>query len=115
MDEQTYLKRYYTKEEEFLDHYHNSGFAASQVVPEWTPNPEASDSSRQNTEYFRKSGQLSSLTFDGAAVRYNADGFAYVDISLTSSVRSVTVRVAGRGIGVKGTVIQDTATNTDNR
>lgn len=89
-----YLKRYFTKEEEFLDEFGMSVGAAIKLLgDEWKPDFHCNDATRQNRAYFLKTGQLNHLVFDGASVHHNEKGFSSVQIVLKSSTRLVNVRV----------------------
>lgn len=89
-----YMKRYYMKEEEFLDEFHMSAYTASSLLGgEWRPDPSCNDSTRQQREYFRSTGDLRRLVFDGAAVYHDEHGFSHVQIVLKSSERVVNIRV----------------------
>ncbi|HHT9151743.1 MAG: hypothetical protein HY607_06045 [Planctomycetes bacterium] len=88
------MKKYYQNEEEFLDEFSD---VATQVVRclnnEWKPDYCCDDGTRKNREYFCSTGELYSLTFDGAAVYHDQNGFSSVQIILKSSKRTVTVLV----------------------
>lgn len=88
-------KRYYTKEEEFLDEWYNqASLAAQHLSREWAPNSSCDDNLRQTRSYFLKAGEQSDLAFDGAAVNIGRDGlFSSVVIILKSSRRIVNVKV----------------------
>jgi hypothetical protein len=87
-------KRYYTKEEEFLDEFHMVAYAAAELMGEdWHPAPSCNDNMRKQTKYFLSTGELTSLVFDSAAVYHDDSGFSSAQITLKSSKRLVTVRV----------------------
>lgn len=89
-----YLKRYYTKEEEFLDEFSMSVGAVLRLLgDDWQPDSECNDATRQNREYFLRTGELSHLVFDGASVHHDERGFSSMQIVLKSSKRLVNVRV----------------------
>ena len=88
------LKRHYIKEEEFLDDFPGAGSAVSQAVDgEYEPNYDCNDQTRDNIKYFMKSGELSSLTFDGASIYHEEGCFSSAQVVLKSSNRVVTVRI----------------------
>ncbi len=89
-----YMKRYYTKEEEFLDQFHMVAYTAADLMgDDWHPAPSCNDSMRKQTAYFLSTGELTSLVFDGAAVYHDENGFSSAQVFLKSSNRVVTVRV----------------------
>lgn len=88
------MKKYYLKEEEFLDEFAGVAEEAAKILNnEWKPNYYCNDGVRKNIEYFISTNQLSSLTYDGAAVYHEQGRFSSVQIVLKSSTRIVTVRV----------------------
>lgn len=88
------LKRHYIKEEEFLGDFAGAGPAVSQAVDgDYEPNYDCNDQTRANIEYFLKSGELSSLAFDGASIYHEAGCFSSAQVVLKSSKRVVTVRI----------------------
>ena len=88
------MKRYYRKEEEFLDEFQGIGCAAARLLGnEWEPNFHCDDDVRRNQEYLRSSRELSGLVFDGAAVYHDQRGFSSAQIVLKSCDRIVTVAV----------------------
>ncbi len=88
------MKKYYQKEEEFLDEFSDIAIEAAKILnDEWQPNYDCDDGARKNRDYFFSTGELYSLTFDGAAVYHDRNGFSSVQIVLKSSKRTVTVRV----------------------
>ena len=89
-----YMKRYYTREEDFLDKFGMSIGAALKVLgDEWQPDWHCDDDARHNREYFLKTGKLSQLVFDGAAVYHDENGCSLIHLCLKSSKRIVTVRL----------------------
>ena len=89
-----HLKRYYNKEEEFLEEFYNvASVAASFLNGEWSPKNDCNDDIRQQQKYFLSTGELSQLVFDSAAVHHDAGGFFSVQIVLRSYNRVVTVQV----------------------
>jgi hypothetical protein len=87
--------RYYTREEEFLDHFHMVAWEAQKLLGEdWHPESNCDDKIRKSREYFLKTGQLNGLVFDGAAIYHSSDGFfSSAQIILKSSTRVVNLRV----------------------
>jgi hypothetical protein len=93
-----YWKRYYAREEEFLDEFNMRVGAALKILgDDWRPDWQCDDGVRRNREYFLKSGELSQLVFDGASVYHDEDGFSSTQIVLKSSKRLVNVRVSRMG------------------
>ena len=93
-----YMKRYYTKEEDFLDEFGTLvGAALSVLGDEWQPDSQCDDDTRHNQEYFLKTGELTNLVFDGAAVFHDENGFSSTQIVLKSSKRLVNIRVKRAG------------------
>ena len=89
-----FMKKYYLKEEEFLDEFSDVAIEAAKVLNnEWEPDYNCDDDTRKNREYFSSTDQLYSLTYDGAAVYHDQGRFSSVQITLKSSTRIVTVRV----------------------
>ena len=89
-----YMKKYYTREEEFLDEFPSVTQAVTDLLKdEWEPNYECNDKTRRNRDYFLSTGGLHSLVFDGAAVYHDQKFFSSAQISLKSSKRIVTVHV----------------------
>jgi len=88
------MKEYYQNEEEFLDEFSDFAREAAKLLnDEWQPNAACTDRARKNRDYFFSRGELYSLTFYGAAVYHDKNGFSSVQIVLKSSTRTVTVRV----------------------
>jgi hypothetical protein len=82
------MKRFYTKEEEFLDEFGMLVGAALRVLgDDWRPDFHCDDDTRRNRKYFLKTGELSQLLFDGAAVYHDENGFSSTQIVLKSSKR----------------------------
>lgn len=103
-----HMKRYYQKEEEFLDEFPSvAGAAANLLKDEWEPDYECDDETRRKRDYFFKSKELYSLTFEGAAVYYDQKGFSSAQIVLRSSKRSVTVRVVKNNSDFEAKIIVD--------
>lgn len=93
-----FLKRYYLKEEEFLDEFYNvAGVAARLLDGEWSPKYDCNDAVRSNQEYFRETGYLNVLVFESAAVYHDSGGFHSVQIIFGSSTRVVNVAVTRAG------------------
>jgi hypothetical protein len=89
-----YMKRYYKREEEFLDEFPSVTRAVTDLLKdEWEPNYDCNDKARSNRDYFLSTGELHSLTFDGATVYEDQNVFSSAQIILKSSKRIVTVRV----------------------
>ena len=89
-----FMKRYYSKEEEFLDEFHMVAYEAAHLMgDDWHPAPSCNDNMRKQTKYFLSTGELVNLVFDGAAVYHDENGFSSAQITLKSSKRVVTVRV----------------------
>lgn len=89
-----YLKRIYSKEEEFLEEFHGVASEAARLLGgDWVPNPACSDKARHNRDDFLQRGELDMLTFDFAAVYHDENGFSSVQITLNSSNRTVNIRV----------------------
>jgi hypothetical protein len=89
-----FMKKYYPKEEEFLDEFSDVAIEAAKILnDEWQPDYDCDDGTRKNRDYFFSTDQLSSLTYDGAAVYHNQGRFSSAQIVLKSSKRIVTVRV----------------------
>ena len=89
-----FLKRQYTKDEEFLDEFQMVAYEAAQLMgDDWHPAPSCDDSMRKQTKYFLSTGELGSLVFDSAAVYHDENGFSSAQIILKSSKRVVNVRV----------------------
>lgn len=64
-----FLKRHYTKEEEFLDEFAGSAIAAAGLLAgEWQPAYHCDDDVRHNRQYFLSTGELTQLVFDSASV-----------------------------------------------
>lgn len=100
------MNKYFRKEEEFIDKYSFTAYAAARHLGGvWDPNPHANDSSRDNRDYFLKTGQLESLTFMSAAVS-DIEGFS-VQIALESTKRQVTVEVTKVGTEYQAKTIVD--------
>lgn len=88
------IKRYYLKEEEFLDKFYDAASVAAKLLDgEWQPNYACNDVVRKNGAYFLSTGELQQLVFDSASVCHDANGFSSVQIVLRSSKRVVNVRV----------------------
>jgi hypothetical protein len=91
------LHRYYTREEEFLNEFGSGGIVSAvnkAISPdEWRANYHCNDAERQQRDYFRKTGELSSLVFDGAAVYHTAAVFSSAQVILRTAKRIVTVQV----------------------
>jgi hypothetical protein len=88
------LKRYFTREEEFLEECYSVASAAVTLLgDDWHPNPSCNDAARENQEYLLRTGELMSLVFEGAAVYHDADLFSSARLVLKSSERSITVSV----------------------
>ncbi|MCJ7662979.1 MAG: hypothetical protein MUO24_01925 [Desulfobacterales bacterium] len=89
-----FMKKYYVKEEEFLDEFSEVAIEAAKILnDDWHPDYSCNDAIRKNREYFFSTNQLYSLIYDGAAVYHNQGRFSSVQIVLKSSTRVVTVRV----------------------
>lgn len=90
-----HMKRYYAKEEQFLDEFEPCVNAAVAILgDDWQPDWHCDDRVRQNRKYFMETGELPGLVFDGAAVYHDEnDRFSSVQITLKSPKRCVTVRV----------------------
>ncbi|MCX5890370.1 MAG: hypothetical protein NTY36_13095 [Deltaproteobacteria bacterium] len=95
-----YMKRYYQKEEEFLDEFPSIANEAAKLLDdEWKPNFDCDDTVRRTRDYFLSMGELHSfvephsLVFDGAAAYHEQNRFSSAQIVLKSSNRIVTVRV----------------------
>ena len=89
-----FMKKYYLKEEEFLDEFSDVAIEAAKFLNnEWQPNYDCDDATRKSMEYIFSTDQLYSLTYDGAAVYHDQGRFSSVQIVLKSSTRLVTVRV----------------------
>lgn len=105
--------RLYRKEEEFLEDFSECAFAAAKLLSaDWTPNFQASDGTRRNEAYFLRSGELSALTFDCAAVYHENQRFSSVQIALVSSTREVTIRVDNGDAEMNATKTVDRARNS---
>jgi hypothetical protein len=94
------MKRYYKKEDEFLNKYQDIAYKAAKYLDgEWKPNFYCDDTVRRTRSYFLKMGELHSLVppdsliFVGAAVYHDQNMFSSARIFLESSNRTVTVRV----------------------
>jgi hypothetical protein len=82
------LRRYYTKEEEFLDEFSQVASVAAHLLEDaWRPQYNCNDATRQQRQYFISSGELSSLVFDGAAVYQTERGFSSAQIVLRTAKR----------------------------
>jgi len=89
-----YLKRYYVKEEEFVDEFFGvASVAAKALNYEWRPDDQCNDATRKSRDYFLSTGELEQLTFMSAAVYHTAGRFSSAQIILESSKRVVNVRV----------------------
>jgi hypothetical protein len=89
-----FMKKYYPKEEEFLDEFSDIAIEAAKILnDEWQPAYDCNDGTRKNRDYFYSTDQLYSLTYDGAAVYHDQGRFSSAQITLKSSKRVVTVRV----------------------
>jgi len=89
-----FMKKYFLKEEEFLDEYSDIAIEAAKFLnDEWQPDYDCDDGTRKNRDYFSSTNQLYPLTYDGAAVYHDHGKFSSAQISLKSSKRVVTVRV----------------------
>lgn len=89
-----FMKKYYQKEEEFLDEFSDVAMEAAKILNnEWQPDYDCDDGARKNRDYFFSTGQLYYLTYDGAAVYHDQGRFSSAQIMLKSSKRIVTVRV----------------------
>lgn len=89
-----HLERYYQKEEEFLDQFPTVVSVVAQLLGnEWEPNFDCNDNTRRNQNYFLSTGELHPLSFDGAAVYRDENGFSSAQIILHSSDHIVTVAV----------------------
>jgi len=87
-------KRFYTREEDFLDEYESTAYTAAKFLGEdWYPNPSCDESLRKQTEHLREKGKLKQLVFDCAFVDEDGHGFVSVQIHLKSSARRVIVGV----------------------
>jgi hypothetical protein len=92
MDEKP--KRVYLKEEEFLEEFSDVAMvAAAELNGEWCPDKNCGDATRKNQEHLRSTGELGHLVFNSAAIYYDRNVFASVEILLNSSTRVVKVRV----------------------
>src|SRR6267378_4309256 len=88
------MKRYYTKEEEFLEEFHMVAYAAADLMgDDWHPSHSCNDNVRKQVNYFRSTGELASLVFDGAAVDHDKHGFSSAQVVLKSLKRVVPIRV----------------------
>lgn len=102
------LKKYYTREEEFLEEFGDVASQAAKVLNnEWQPNYCANDSSRTNLNYFFSTGELNFLDFDSAAVYFDNEGFSSAQIVLKTSQRVVNVKVRKIGNEYVGEKIVD--------
>ena len=91
------MNRNYLKEEEFLDEFYNwASIAANELKGAWNPNYSCDDRARRNRDYFMKSGHLSQLVFQFAALTREPDGEVHVQILLESAVRIINVKVGER-------------------
>lgn len=105
------MKKYYLKEEDFLDEFSDFAIEAAKFLnDEWEPNYNCNDKARQNRDYFISTGELHSLTFNSAAVYHDRNGFSSVQIVLESSKRMVTVRVKREGRNLIAEKIADKKT-----
>lgn len=103
-----YMHRLYSKEEEFYDKYFQCVHAAHKLMgDQWEPNSKCSDTTRNNRDYFLKSGELKNLTFNSAAVYHNEHGFSSCQIALVSAVREVTVKVEKQGSEFAASIVVD--------
>jgi len=88
------FKRYFQKEEEFLDKFPSVAAKASKFLGDkWRPDYDCDDGTRKNREYFFKNDELNYLVFDGAAVYHDEGKFSSVQIVLKSSSKNITIRV----------------------
>jgi hypothetical protein len=91
------VRRFYIKEEEFVDEFYNWASAASVVLNEqWRPNGGCDDAQRKQQEYFMKSGEMSWLVFRSASIHDNPGEEVHAQIVLESSTRIVNVKVLRR-------------------
>jgi len=107
-DEHVY--RHYVREEDFLAEFYNLAPAAARAVGDaWHPRDDCDDGLRRQQQYFLKSGELTALVFDGAAVYHTPSGFSSVVVFLRSSTRVVSVRVRPKGKSFVGKIEVDRA------
>ena len=89
-----FMKKHYTKEEDFLDEFSDVAIEAVKILnDEWQPNYDCDDNTRKNRDYFFSTGELDSLTYDGATIHHDQGRFSSAQIVLKSSKRTVTIRV----------------------
>ena len=106
MDER--MKRYYQKEEEFIEEFPSATEAVAKILKEeWEPDYDCDDETRRKRDYFLGSGELYSLVFDGAAVYEDQEGFSSAQVILKSSKRIVTVRVIKNNSDFEAEIIVD--------
>lgn len=88
------MKKYYKKEEEFLDEFPSVTQAVTDILKdEWEPDYDCNNNTRKTRNYFLSTWELYSLTFDGAVVYHDKNLFSSAQIFLKSSKRTVTVHV----------------------
>jgi hypothetical protein len=87
-------KRFFTREEEFLNHYHDAACAAVKYLRnDWCPNPSCDDQIRKQSERLYEHGELKRLVFDCAFVDQDGIGEYWVQMHLKASNRRVVIRV----------------------
>lgn len=107
------MKRYYNKEEEFLDEFPSIANEAAKLLEgEWQPDYDCDDALRRTRGYSLSMGQMHLLIFDGAAIYHDQNRFSSAQVVLKSSNRTVTVRVVKTNDGFASEKIVDK--NTQN-
>ena len=88
------MKRYYQKEEEFLEEFPSIVNVVTDLLgDDWQPDPDCDYIVRKHRSYFQSRGELHELVFNGASVYHDQEGFSSIQVILKSSQRVVTVLV----------------------
>jgi hypothetical protein len=104
------LKRYYVKEEEFLDRFEHVAIVGARCLDgAWSPEFHCDDAMRRSRDAQLAAHQLEQLVFAGAAVYHTDAGFSSAQIALRSATRAVNVRVRKIGSDLVAEKLADRA------
>ena len=93
-----HVKRYYSKEEEFLTECHLWVHAAAQLMGnDWLPDGDCNDSTRENRQKLFADEQCRDLFFNGATLYRDANEVTSIVMTLKSSHRTVSIMIDKRG------------------